>query len=198
MKDPAAANRGFFRSVSLRNARMERPTSVDLVNGQQGSVTLSTGSDLENLALDFGLPLVPQDRWVSIAQNTRARIAERLDFDRTGAIRFGAFSYLVELCNLALDGETEMADFAVRVAEQFLQENLAPQQISPNSEELRHFASVIQRNRFDWQSMLVAYLDPEAARVDRLRQNLKLTPLERVARHRKIVPQLKKARRVER
>jgi hypothetical protein len=63
--------------------------------------------------------------------------------------------------------------------------------------ETRHFAGIIHRNRYDREGAKIAFLDAESTQVDRIRNNLKLSPEARIQRHSSLVDQLKKARRVQ-
>ncbi len=106
------------------------------------------------------------------------------------AIRFGAFSYLVE-------GVRAISPQAgIQLAARFLTKNPMPPGGEIGMNVLEHFADIIKANRYDWEGLSIAFLDPEAAHQDRIRENLKLSPAERLERHEAFMSQIRRAKRV--
>ena len=64
------------------------------------SVYVLSSADLAGQAKQFGLPDLESTVWLTIAIITNDRIAQRLTFNLIEAIRFSAFSYLVEIARL--------------------------------------------------------------------------------------------------
>lgn len=156
-----------------------------------GAVTALEAADLKSACADAGLEWNAD--WNEITAITNHRIEQRLKTSPTDAVRFGTFSYLIEGLR-SLTGPQDCARrCAVEIAEAFLGANPGIWKIS--NDELAHFAEVIQSNAYDWEGFSIAFLDPEAARLDRLRQNLRLTPSERWRRHKKLISQIKRVRR---
>jgi hypothetical protein len=161
-----------------------------------GTISVLSAHELKACSCRLGLPSVDQGFWKKIVESTNRRIEERVRFGDSEAVRFGAFSYLLEVVCLWPNGGEPARACAVAVSEDFLKRNALLESDSLSEETLHHFAQIIQSNNYDWEGLLIAFLDPEAARLDRLRENLKLTPAERYMRQQKLISQIKKARRV--
>jgi hypothetical protein len=96
------------------------------------------------------------------------------------AVRVGALSLLLE--TIPLLG----TDVAIVIGRKFLDDNRHASEeavLALDEGVLRHFAEIIELNRYDWDSFSVSFVDPDAAWIDRLRRNLELTPAERLRRH---------------
>jgi len=188
--------RTLFRKLGRHSGSWNRPVYVEAARSKEWSVSVLKYSELMEVASREGLPQLPPESLRAITDFTKRRIEERLNSDRNEAIRFGAFSYLIEVLRAWPDAGDLAQKGAVGIAGVFLSRNPAPELGSLDEKTLYHFADVIRANGYDWEGLLIAYLDPDAARLDRLRQNLKLSPTERWRRHQKLIPQIVRARRV--
>jgi len=160
------------------------------------SITTLTVDELRASAMAFGLADLDPGLWRGIRDRMSDRIESGLEKGVSAAIRLGMFSYLQELTT-AWPSDGPLAEaFAGQVAIDFQARNSTPEHEMITAPTIKHFAQVIRNNHYDWDGLLVAFLDPEAARIDWLRQNLKLTPSERLRRHQVLMPQLRRARRV--
>ena len=141
----------------------------------------------------------PSEELSAVCSSTRDRVKEVLAKDPGNAdraLRYGAFSYLLEFVR-RWPSDREVA---VLVAEQFLSLNGfgnlmdSEHMILSNREVLSGFAGRILEGGYDWESFLIAFLDPEAVVKDRLRENLALTPTERYRRHQNFMRQVRSVR----
>ena len=170
---------------------------METIKTDLGSVFVLGVSEIDAQAQSLGLPIFDPQYWNGAVDRTNDRIEQRLKRDLVEALRFGAFSYLLEVARAWQNGGELAQQCAVEVADAFLKCNRLSTEDVLTRTHLQHFANVIQTNEYDWEGLLIAYLDPDAAQMDRLRQNLKLTPAERLRRHQKLIPLLKKSRRVQ-
>ena len=166
-----------------------------IVQTPNGSVSGLEASEIKECLSRTGVEL-PEKVLASIAGITVDRLKPRLETNETEAIRFGALSYVVEIIRALPDRNQLSEASAVKVAAAFLALNPHGVGESLSKPDLEHFASMIQANAWDWEDLKTSFLDPEVARLDRLRRNLALSPKERLKRHESFVAQLSKVRRV--
>ncbi len=159
-----------------------------------GPISNVDSVELQTMAAEMGMPDLGMAAWEEMAESTRLRISDMAAENGPDAMRLGALSYLVEILGLLRERAEHPENLAVAVAKRFLEHN--PGLASDLSDvDLAHFARRIIEGRYNWESLRIAYLDPEAARLERLRENLRLSPEERWRRQRLIISQLKRARR---
>lgn len=108
----------------------------------------------------------------------------------------GALSLLLETIRSA-GPDPCASDAGVEIALCFLSlnpgayERLSETSLVPlDRASLTRFAEIISVNGSDWEDFSVAFLDPEEARRDRIRRNLRLSPTERWKRHQHLSRQL--------
>lgn len=126
----------------------------------------------------------------ALLSETGRRIAAAAEESAVKAVRFGAFSYLVE------GVRTVSPQAGIQLAARFLAKNPMPPGKEIGMNVLEHFAEIIEANQYDWEGLSIAFLDPEAAHQDRIRENLKLSPAERLERHEAFMSQIRRAKRV--
>ena len=130
---------------------------------------------------------------LEIIQLTAERIGGRSALDE--ALRFGTFSLLIEAISRLGEQKDKNAKAAVELACEFQERNKALIDEPLSDEALEHFADIIVDNEWDWEDFSVAFLDPEAARIDRLRENLRRTPTERWQQHQRFMRNFRHVKR---
>lgn len=159
------------------------------LNGKTGCVATLGIEKIQGTLDEFGLPDWDPSKLNRAIELTEERIRGRLDLDLADAVTYGAFSYLAEIIPLVPN-----LDCCVSLALAFTEWNQGPDFETFSREALERFGEMIRDNGFSWDDLLVAFLDSEAAKQDRLRQNLALTVSERYNRHNKLMGQLRRAK----
>ena len=140
----------------------------------------------------------------SAAQQIKELTAERVLIEanrpRAGlgrCVLIGAFSWLLETIRSAKDPSEPASAAGIALAERYLEINPIGHGLLNESsvvaldrQSLTRFAETIALNDYNWLDFSIAFLDPEEARRDRLRQNLRLSPTERWKRHQNLMRQL--------
>jgi hypothetical protein len=173
-------------------------------HNQHSAVVVLTAEEVESIWLRAGFEYSVPDSARLVADTTRERV-ERESSKSCGsldtAIRFGAFSYLLESVRNS-EASDAGSSAAVAVAMSFLRRNeevckyhAIGSALQLDSGTLARFAEIMIRGEYDWESFCIDFLDPEAAFVNRLRQNLGLSPSQRWRRHEELRRQMNRARR---
>ena len=162
-------------------------------NSNDSSVWFPAGVDVESIATGHGLEATGAHVYNEIIQLAKDRILDRQTFAE--ALRFGTFSLLLEAVSRLTGPMEERIGAASQLAQLFQERNKALIKEPISEENLVHFARIIVENNWRWEDLCVAYLDPEAVRIDRLRENLERSPTERWQRHRRFMRNLRHIKR---